>query len=298
MLLWHWDQEDHRAVLFAKELVHALENSGIVVFPSINTSWHFDDKIGQKYLLEALKLPLVSSYVFYDRQKALKWAEHTTYPKVFKLRGGAGAINVKLVKTKGAAKRLVRKSFGRGFGKSGRTALFYNRIWHFRKDKDFKSFLGIFKGIARLFLKSRLEKVSGKEKGYVYFQDFVPNNKSDIRVIVIGEKAFAIERLVRKGDFRASGSGIINYLDNTSLNSDVLEVAFDAAQKIDSQCVAFDFVVDKMGKPLIVEISYAFSIEAYDSCPGYWNHNLEWIHGSFVPQEFMVQEAIKVLSQQ
>ena len=32
-----------------------------------------------------------------------------------------------------------------------------------------------------------------------------------VRVIVINDKAFAIKRMVRKNDFRASGSGIIEY---------------------------------------------------------------------------------------
>ncbi|UII77603.1 hypothetical protein LV716_07490 [Flagellimonas sp. HMM57] len=293
ILLWHWDQEDYKAVLFAKQLIYALEKTNITVFPSIDTSWHFDDKIGQKYLFETLKIPSVPSYVFFEKSKALEWAATTSYPKVFKLRGGAGAINVKLVRTKSKAKKLIKKSFGSGFGVSGRRALFYNRIWHFRKEKNLKTLLGIFKGIARLFLKSRLEKVSGKEKGYSYFQDFIPNNKSDIRIIVIGNRSFAIERFVRKGDFRASGSGLIRYLDNQTINFEALKIAFESTKKIGSQCIAFDFVIDEKKKPVIVEISYSFSIAAYDPCPGFWNSSLEWTKGSFVPQEFMLEDVIK-----
>ena len=68
-----------------------------MVFPNFNTAWHFDDKVGQKYLLEAIDAPLVPSYVFYSKEMALKWLEQTQFPKVFKLRGGAGSANVKLV---------------------------------------------------------------------------------------------------------------------------------------------------------------------------------------------------------
>lgn len=40
---------------------------GIKSCPDENTCWHFDDKIGHKYLLEAIDAPLAPSYVFYNR---------------------------------------------------------------------------------------------------------------------------------------------------------------------------------------------------------------------------------------
>ena len=44
-------------------------------------------------------------------------------------------------------------------------------------------------------------------KDYVYFQKFLPNNKYDIRIVVIGDRAFGFIRYNRENDFRASGSG-------------------------------------------------------------------------------------------
>ena len=92
-----------------------LEQAGVKVFPDFRTNWHFDDKLGQKYLLEALGIPLVPTHVFYDKKTALEWASKTTFPKVFKLRGGAGSANVKLARTKKEAVKLIRKAFGKGF---------------------------------------------------------------------------------------------------------------------------------------------------------------------------------------
>ena len=99
-LMWHWSQNDYKAVLFARQLTISLEKKEIKVFPDVNTAWHFDDKVGQKYLLEAIGAPLVKSYVFYSRQEALDWLDTTTFPKVFKLRSGASSVNVSLAKTK------------------------------------------------------------------------------------------------------------------------------------------------------------------------------------------------------
>src|SRR5690606_32178503 len=114
-LFWHHNHRSFEDLLFAKQLLFALEHAGIKVFPDFKTGWHFDDKVAQKYLFEASGVPLVPSYVFYDKQQALEWAKNTTYPKVFKLRGGAGSSNVKLVKNYFENKKIINKAFKKGF---------------------------------------------------------------------------------------------------------------------------------------------------------------------------------------
>ena len=99
-LLWHHSHSKPSDILFAKQLLFSIQQSGKVVFPDFNTGWHFDDKVAQKYLLETVGAPLVPTYVFYSKEDAIDWVEQHEFPKVFKLRGGAGSANVKLVKTK------------------------------------------------------------------------------------------------------------------------------------------------------------------------------------------------------
>jgi len=99
-LMWHWNHGDYREQNFARQLIISIEKMGAKVFPNSNTCWHFDDKVGQKYLLEAIGAPLAPTYVFYDKKSAFDWIDKTTFPKVFKLRGGAGSLNVKLVEHK------------------------------------------------------------------------------------------------------------------------------------------------------------------------------------------------------
>lgn len=81
--MWHHHHADYRDNLFAKQLLFSLQISGIKVFPDFNTGWHFDDKVGQKYMLEAIDAPMVQSFVFYTKAEALQWIEHTDFPKVF-----------------------------------------------------------------------------------------------------------------------------------------------------------------------------------------------------------------------
>src|SRR5215831_7076014 len=64
-LLWHWGHADSRAQLMARQVISAAEALGLVVFPNSATCWHFDDKVAQKYLLEAVGAPLAPTNVFY-----------------------------------------------------------------------------------------------------------------------------------------------------------------------------------------------------------------------------------------
>lgn len=291
--MWHHHHNEFKDVLTAKRILFALEHAGIRVFPDFKTGWHFDDKVAQKYLFEAIKAPIVPSHVFYDKETAINWANETSYPKVFKLKGGAGASNVKLVKNNKEAIKLINRGFGKGFSQFNKLGYLKDSLRKYKKGQV-KS-LSMIKALARLFVTTDFSKKQPREKGYAYFQDFIPNNDSDLRVIIVDNKAFAVKRMVREGDFRASGSGIIIY-DKNEITIKCIEIAFDVNKFLDTQSVAFDFIWDEEGNPLIVELSYGFAINAYDQCPGYWNEKLEWSECSFNPQEWMIDNVLQNFS--
>ncbi len=288
-LMWHHTQTNPRDLVAAKPILFSLEQAGVKVFPDFNTSWHFDDKLGQKYLLEALGTPLVPTYIFYEKKLALDWAAKTNFPKVFKLRGGAGSSNVRLARTKEDAKRLIRKAFGKGFSNYDALGSLKERWRKWRLGKT--SFTDLIKGIIRFVYPPPFVKALGREVGYVYFQEFIPDNNYDIRVIVIGDKAFAIKRMVRKNDFRASGSGDMRYNQQEFSESDI-KLAFQIHNTLKTQCTAMDFVYQD-NKPLLVEISYGFAPKAYVLCPGYWDSSLKWHEGEFNQYGWMVEEVMK-----
>ena len=286
--MWHHHQGSPQDLIAAKPILFALQQAGIKVFPDFNTNWHFDDKLGQKYLLEAIGAPLVPTWIFYSKVEALNWAKSTDFPKVFKLRGGAGSANVKLIKTKKEAIKIINKAFGKGFKNYDKWGSLKERYRKWRLGKN--NTLDVIKGVARFFIEPSYSTILGRERGYVYFQDFIPGNDHDIRVIVIGNKAFAIKRMVRKNDFRASGSGHIKY-EKEHFDPQLIHLAFNIHKKLKSQCTAMDFVFDQ-SQPKIVEISYGFSPEGYDACQGYWDENLNWHEGAFDPYGWMIEEVL------
>lgn len=288
--MWHWSHLDSRAVLFARELTYSLEKKGIKVFPDINTCWHFNDKVGQKYLLEAINAPLVPSVVFYDKKKAREWAKGTSYPKVFKLRGGAGSENVRLVKNRTQAFRLIRKAFGRGFRQVDKFNRLSDKFGTWLGVRNTKNFLPVLKELVRIVYPRYDDKMKVREKGYIYFQDFIPDKDYDIRVTIIGKRAYGLKRYTRKNDFRASGSGKI-VLEKNEIPLECVRTAFYWAEKLDVQCISFDFITDK--EPILfVEISYGFVPEKIRPCPGFWDRDLNWHEGVFIPEWFIIEDFI------
>jgi len=285
-LMWHFHHANPKDILCAKQILYSVQEMGKKVFPDFNTMWHFDDKVGQKYLLEAINAPLVPSYVFYSKHDALEWASKATFPKVFKLRGGAGSSNVKLVKTRQKAFKIIKQAFGKGFSKYNKWDSLKDSIYKYRKGKS-NSF-NVLKGFVRLFYSTDFARAAGYDKGYVYFQDFVPNNKFDIRIIVVGNKAFGIKRIARDNDFRASGSGYFIHR-KSEIDDRCVKIAFEINDKLKSQSIAYDFIFDKDNKPLIVEISYGYIPEVYDDCEGYWDRDISWWKGKINPYGWMIE---------
>lgn len=290
ILMWHLSNYRIPDILMGRHVLFTAQKMGKIVFPNFDTSWHFDDKLAQKYLLESIGAPLVPSYVYYNKEDAINFLKKTKFPIVFKLKRGSGGNAVKLLKSFKEAKKIVNKAFGKGIPQMDFKNLFFDRL---QKYKDgIEPFSGVLKAFARIFIKSKYYKASQPEKGYAYFQEFIPNNLFDIRVIVIGDKAFALKRFVRTNDFKASGSGNIAY-SKDEFDERCIKISFEVSSKLNSQCMAYDFVFDSNNSPLIVEISCGFVPNPYDACTGYWDKNLKWYEGKFNPYGWMVENILK-----
>ena len=130
------------------------------------------------------------------------------------------------------------------------------------------------------------------------FQEFLPGNDFDIRITIIGNRAFAFRRHNRPNDFRASGSGRIDW-DPTQIPLDALMLAFKTAKTLKTQSLAVD-ILRRNGEPVIVEISYYYEGWAVAACPGHWqlqNHSPQpiWVEGSMRPEDAIWSDFIACL---
>jgi len=273
----------------ARDILPVVEKDyGISCYPNQATAWHYDDKVKQYFLLKAHMFPITDSWIFYDKSAALEWAETAIYPVVFKLCGGAGSMNVILVKTPGKATKLIRRMFGRGIYPEKFLPMGAVRFKHFRLYQELHHLCGNLYRWSKGLDTSPLWQV---HKNYILFQKFLLGNNYDTRVTVIGERAFAFRRLVRDDDFRASGSGRIDY-DTSKIDMRCVELAFDVSRKMGFQSMAYDFLKNEKGEPEFCEISYTYVSSAVHNCPGYWDVELNWYEGHFWPEHLHLIDAL------
>ncbi len=278
-VLWHWPHYGLREQLIARAVIASLEQKRIKVFPSTATCWHYDDKVAQKFLLEAIGSPLIPTWVFTDKSEARAWVGHATWPKVFKLRGGAGSSNVRLVNSCAQAENICRRAFGKGF--PAVAGYFNDMPTRLRKTKSWKQF------------RERLVRLPSNFMNIIRSRlyEFLPNNRFDTRITVIGNRAFGFIRMNRQNDFRASGSGEIQY-NTDNIDRRCLMIAFGVSQRLGTQSLAFDFIFDQHNEPMIGEVSYCFMAEAVHACPGHWDSALNWHEGHLWPQEAILDDML------
>jgi hypothetical protein len=289
-LLWHFYQVDNRDKLFAKQLLFSLEQSGKVVYPNFRTGWHFDDKVGQKYLFEALGIRTPASYVFYNRSKAMDWIAKVDFPMVFKLRGGAGGHHVKLIKNKTVARNIINKAFHKGFPQFDPWANIKDRITMYKKGNG--TLRAILNGLYRFLDPPEYSKRGLHEKGYVYFQDFVPNNGIDYRVEIGGELCTAMVRKVREKDFRASGSHNVDFTGE-AMPKEIIQFAYDLRDKMNVQSCALDIIRNNATNELfLIETSFCYGVDPDEFDHGYYDKSGNWYNEKFDGRDWLIESVI------
>jgi hypothetical protein len=261
----------------ARRLLPVLENKlGMLVYPDQNTCWHYDDKISQAFLLSAAAVPIPKTWVWHARGQALTWARSTTYPVVLKLSAGAGSSNVCLIRSFKEAETWINRLFT-----SGVTSL---------SDEAFSPKRRLFSAVDTLLRGGRAD-LWELHKGYGLFQEFLHGNAYDTRITVIGNRAFGFRRFNRDGDFRASGSGKIDY-DPQGVDPAFVKLAFETARKLGTQSCAIDGLW--RGQEAVVgEISYTYVTSAVYQCPGHWDPDLKWHKGQMWPEDAQVKDFLE-----
>lgn len=289
----------HAHVTEMRHIAHRLlpvieQEMGLVVYPDQRTSWHYDDKIVQAYLFDAHKIPAPKTWVWYDREGALQWcAEEAEFPIVVKLWAGAGSVNVRLVQTVDEAQQHVRQMFDHGMYASASSKSTRDRI----KDLLRNSWARLRPGTV-MNLPDPYWDVHYR---YALFQEWLPGNDFDTRVTVIGNRAFGFRRFNRQGDFRASGSGHLDW-DPKQVDPAFIRLAFAIAERLGTQSCAMDGLY-RDGEAVACEISYTYSSSAVRECPGHWRlirtehgtDQLEWREGQLHPESAQIHDFLQRL---
>lgn len=289
-LIWYLGLADASKQPFYN-LMPIIENDfNIPCFPSSKAIWSFDSKIRQIHQMQAHNFPIVKSWVVYEKKAALSLADSMEFPLIFKLSSGAGSLNVIKLDSKEDLIYYIQKMFNNGFATNyvskslGKT--FKNTL--LTKAVVFKNKMLGKKNDYRDIIKDW-----SKQSNYLLLQKYMPNNDFDTRVTTIGNRAFAFRRFNRKGDFRSSGSGLINY-DYDQIDMRCVKKAMEISKHFGFETMAYDFLFDEENQPVICEYSYGYNDAAVHKCEGYWDENLNFIKGNYWPQYFHLQDLLKL----
>lgn len=287
VVLWHFSGFNYSHMMFARSILFSLQSRGIQVFPGYNEAWHFDDKIAESFLLQSIGASIPKYFFFMEKENAIQWAKsHQSYPIVAKLKNGSGSHNVKIMNNQHEAIQYIDTMFGEGF-ESNPSILFKGKS-NFTSSKSFDVLFKRIKRIPEFLRNYKKSKLFPNEKNYVYFQEFIPNDGFDLKVVVVGDKLSYIARNVRKGDFRASGGGSL-YYDKSLITQQIIDSAFGVSDKLNFKCMGYDYVIDNSTNTCkIVEVSYGFSSQALIDAGGYFTRQGKWFDEPLnVPQEII-----------
>lgn len=280
--MWRYDPTAHPR-LYANRLLQALESGlRMPVFPSLESRWNFEDKIGQFYFLAAAGIPIPDTSVAWTREHALRFCDRATYPFVLKLATGYQGSNVRLVRTRADAVYYVDQLFRRGaislgYRPASGVRLLLRRL---RAAGEFLRGHNPYGPTADAEL----------QYGYLLAQEFLPDNAFDVRVTVIGDRAFVFRRFNRPGDFRASGSGLVDW-NPDGVPEDAVRLGYRVARDTRAQTITVD-ILRRDGAPVIIELGLAYASWAVRDCPGHWvlhgepeSGSLAWVQGSLEPAD-------------
>jgi glutathione synthase/RimK-type ligase-like ATP-grasp enzyme len=261
-----------------------------LVFPSFKTIWHFESKIAQSFLFARNLIPTPRTFASGDYEDAAAALEDWVPPLVFKKSDGAASSNVWKVATRAEARGVVERTFaanlwGRAVGSTPSTT---------------QRLVTAARNIGKGWLWRQVaDRVLGHERwSSVYWQEFVAGNPADLRITVIGGRVAAhYWRRNRPHDFRASGSGMIDF--ERPAPEHVVRACIDLARRLEFDTMAFD-VLFQGEQHLFVEMSYGY-VDRYvakvSTLFELVDGTLRTIPGGRWPQELWVDALLAKLEQ-
>ena len=259
---------------------------GKTVVPSYETVWSFDSKVEQQYLLAHLSVPTPKTVATFDYDDAGRLLDQEQFPIVVKRSYGAAGSNVRLIRDRRQAQKWL-------------DSLFFHEKW-MRHKQTHPGALG--RVLAAPFHRWIWPKVHerllrGERHAVAYWQEYLADNHADLRVTVIGDRdAFAFWRHNRPGDFRASGSGLLDY--ERPVPIEVVSYCVELSRRLGFDSMAYD-ILFKQGSMVIVEMSYAYVDKALRDAPGHFvldDQALVYREGHTTPQALWVDWAIRKAS--
>ena len=219
-----------------KDLAVVLNSRGFTLIPDIDVCLTYEDKLAQA---ERYAQWMPKTLVLRDEASAINAIEYGVfdYPFISKSRTGSASKNVRMILNKEQALREIDAAFHAG-----------------------------------LSAPHRLGEIT--QHGYLIWQEFLPGNAYDYRVVVTGTRHMILQRHNKPGTVFASGSGINNPVELTDEVISALAFAELFFSKNNMKWGGIDIVQDHsvdgpFRKWRVLETTLGWSQSAYAKCKYY-----------------------------
>jgi len=207
---------------FLNDINEYLTLKGNILIPSNNMIKAHENKGFQELYKNIIGIKSLNSiYCNYDTISYENISQKFKYPLVLKKLDGSGSKGVQLIYNEHELKESINK-----------------KVYDFK----YRSARYVYEKLKNIFTNSTSEKLKyySEYNNYI-IQEFVPNLEFDYKVLIFGEKYYVLKRNIKKGDFRASGSGNFEFVD---IENDLLNYANDLFNKFNEPFISFDICFD------------------------------------------------------
>ncbi len=221
------------------DAICAVEHAGALLYPNLRHLMAYENKSFQSYLIRLARIPSPKTKVLGSSTEIDTFLALAKFPFVCKLATGYGSAGVWLAKSANEARRHARHG------------LLDSNIEHDRPH--------ILKAWHKLF--------PPKNRGRIVFQEFVPGCPADWKILIWGNEACGLYRLNRKGDFRASGSGLFDWRE---IPVHILDFAYCCLNKLGALWGSLDILESPTGCQLLEFQIIHFGLTARDKGKEYY----------------------------
>ncbi len=201
---------------FIEDIIYFLELSNASVIPSFKYLKANNNKVFMellRYQMNDSTFNNLETKVFGSLEEAKESKGSFNFPLVFKKSAGSMSKGVGFAKNQ-------RDLFCK-LKRISRTPNYFREIWE----------------LGRSLKYNKYKKESKFRKKFIV-QDFISGLKGDYKILIFSNKYFVLKRGLKKGDFRASGSGIRNFIKKIPIG--LLEFASEFFNKLNVPNVSLD----------------------------------------------------------
>ena len=240
---------------YIEDVIYALHLQGGNLIPRFEFLRANNNKVFMELLRDLLPISLIKniqSKHFGTVEKMMEHANFLQYPVVLKSAKGAMSTGVYLANNKTELKRFAKKI--------SKTPNYYKKLWEY---KNYIKFSGKI-------------KLSSWFREKFIIQNFISELSNDWKVLVFGNKYYALNRKNRKNDFRASGSGLFDYREDTP--SELLDYAQMVYEQFNLPHISLDIAFNRNEFYLIEFQALYFGTKTIENSPFYFvKMNNSWV---------------------